>query len=121
MRQKYCITKDVGRKTLSIREYAVVDKDLKKVPSSMLRKDNFSFLCEETYASEAIIKSIAQGAAVLIATLRTRNIFPISPYAGKIAESVIRLYQSAEDGFAELLFDDVDMVSNAHAEDKAEK
>jgi len=111
MRQKYSISRSIGRETLCIMEYAVVDKDLKKVPSSKLRRDNFSFLCEETYETEVIVKSIAQGHGALIETLRTRNIFPISAYSRVIAEAVNELHQSQEDGAVELYFDDVDLVS----------
>jgi hypothetical protein len=46
----------------------------------------------------------------LVATLRTPNLFPIEPYAAKIAESVMALYDSADNGSAELFFDDSDLV-----------
>lgn len=113
MRQKYAIYRNVSQKMLRIREYAVLDKDLKKIPSDELRQDHFSFLCEETYESEHIVNSISRGIGDLIQTLRTRNIFPISPYAGKIAESVIELYRNSEDCSVELFFNDVDLVSIA--------
>jgi hypothetical protein len=48
----------------------------------------------------------------LVAILRTDNIFPIEPYSTKIAESVMALYDSSEDGSVELFFDDVDLVSD---------
>lgn len=92
-------------------EYAVLEKDLKKVASENLRKDNFSLLCEERYKSNTIIESISKGNAALIETLRTHNIFPISPYATKIAEAIREMYDLPEDGSAELFFDDVDLVS----------
>jgi hypothetical protein len=47
----------------------------------------------------------------LVAILRTHNIFPIEPYATKIAESVMALYNSSEEGSVELFFDDADLVS----------
>jgi hypothetical protein len=109
MRQKYSIYRNVGQKILRIREYAIVEKDLKKIPSEELRKDHFSFLCEETYKSEHIDSAISRGIGALIQTLRTRNIFPISPYAGKIAESVIELYRNSEDCSVELFFNDMDL------------
>ena len=111
MRQKYVISRDRDKDKLKIREYAVIDKNLKKVASSMLHKGSFSFLCEETYESEIIQKSISKGIRALIAILRTHNLFPIEPYAVKIAESVMGLYDSAEDGPVELFFDDIDLVS----------
>jgi predicted RecB family nuclease len=111
MRQKYVLSRNDAKNKLKISEYAIIDKDLKKVASSMLQKENFSFLCEETYESEIIISSISKGMNDLVAILRTDNIFPIEPYSTKIAESVMALYKSSEDGSAELFFDDIDLVS----------
>jgi len=111
MRQKYVISRNGDKNKLKIREYAVIDKNLKKVASSMLQKGSFSFLCEETYESEIIVSSISKGMNNLVGILRTHNIFPIEPYATKIAESVMALYNSSEDNSVELFFDDADLVS----------
>jgi hypothetical protein len=111
MRQKYVISRDDSENKLTIREYAVIDKNLKKVASSMLQKGSFSFLCEETYESEIVVSSISKGINALVAILRTHNIFPIEPYANKIAESVMALYNLSEDDPVELFFDDVDLMS----------
>ena len=111
MRQKYVISRDCAKDKLKIREYAIINKNMKKVASSMLRKGHFSFLCEETYASEHIVNSISKGKHALVSSLRTHNIFPIEPYAAKIAESVMALYDSTEDGSVELFFDDADLLS----------
>jgi predicted RecB family nuclease len=81
------------------------------VESSMLQNESFSFLCEETYESEMIMSSISEGMNALVAILRTHNIFPIEPYSTKIAESVMGLYNSPEEGSVELFFDDIDLVS----------
>lgn len=111
MRQKYVISRNGAKNKLKIREYAILDLRLKKVMSSMLKKDDFSFLCEETYESEIIVNSISKGMNTLVSTLRTNNMFPIEPYVTKIAESVVALYSSHEDGSVELFFDDIDLVS----------
>ena len=111
MRQKYVISRDGDKNKLKIREYAVIDKNLRKVATSMLQKTSFSFLCEETYESDMIVSSISKGMNALIAILRTHNIFPIEPYANKIAESVMALYNSSEDGSVELFFDDADLLA----------
>jgi len=111
MRQKYVISRNGAKNELSISEYAIVDKNLNKVASSMLIKENYSFLCEETYESEMIVSSISKGMNALVTSLRTHNIFPIEPYAAKIAESVVALYDLSEDGSVELFFDDVDLIS----------
>jgi hypothetical protein len=111
MRQKYLISRNLERKELRIMEYAVIDKDLKKVASENLREDNFSLVGEETYKSDTIINSIALGNAALIGTLRTNNIFPINPYVWKIAETIKGLYNLSEDSTVELYFDDIDLIS----------
>ena len=111
MRQKFLISRDGVKDKLKIREYAIIDKDLKKVASSILRKGSFTFLCEETYESEIIVSSISQGMNALVSILRTHNIYPIEPNATKIAESVMALYNSSEDGSVELFFDDLDLLS----------
>ena len=110
MRQKYVISRNGAQNELKIREYAIIDKNLNKVASSMLEKRNFSFLCEETYESELIKSSISKGMNALVAVLRTDNIFPIEPYATRIAESVRTLYDSSGDGSVELFFNDVDLM-----------
>jgi len=111
MRQKYVISRDDIKNKLKIREYAILDKNLNKVESPMLQKGDFSFLCEEIYESEIIKRSISKGMNAVVAILRTDNIFPIEPYAAKIARSVIAIYNSSENDSVELFFDDVDLVS----------
>jgi hypothetical protein len=110
MRQKYVISRNDAQKTLKISEYAILDKNLNKVASSMLQKENFSFLCEETYEDEIIMSSISEGMNALVAILRTDNIFPIDLYATKIAGSVMALYNSSENDSVELFFDDIDLI-----------
>lgn len=110
MRQKYVISRNDTKRTLKIKEYAVIDKDLKKVASQILKKDHFTFLSEEIYEKEFIINSINSGIGALVAILRTHNIFPIEPYITEIAESVMNLYESSEDGTVELFFDDLDLL-----------
>jgi hypothetical protein len=113
MRQKFLISRNLEKKELKIMEYAVIDKNLKKVTSENLDKNNFALVGEETYKSESIIDSIAQGDANLIGTLRTRNIFPISTYASKIAEKIKEIYTLSDDFTTELFFDDCDLISVA--------
>jgi len=111
MRQKYLILQDDNQNQLKIREYAIVGKQPKNQDATILRDDHFSFLCEETYEGKIIVSAISKGLSALIAALRTPNLFPIEPYATKIAESVMALYDSEDDRSAELFFDDIDLVS----------
>ena len=111
MRQKYLISKNVKRKELRVMEYAVIDKDLKKVASEHLRENNYTLVGKETYKSEQIVNAISQGKSALIRAIRTDNIFPISPYADGIAETIRELYKISENSSIELFFDDRDLFS----------
>ena len=112
MRQKYIISQEGAKHEFKIREYAIIDKNLRNVDSAMLRQDDYEFLCEETYSHARIERSIAQGKDAVADTLRTRNLFPIRPYVVKMAESVMVLFDSAEDQSVELFFDDTDLVAS---------
>ncbi|BBO84453.1 hypothetical protein DSCO28_50190 [Desulfosarcina ovata subsp. sediminis] len=111
MRHKYLISRNLSKNRLEIREYAIIDKDLKRVAFSEIQKEHFSLLCEESYEHDEVVRGIDQGLSALVAILRTDNIFPIRPYATKIAETVKALYDVAEEDSAELLFDDIELVS----------
>jgi len=111
MRQKYKISKNMAKGELTIREYAIIEKNNKKSASSTEpREGNFAFLNEETYESEMIVDAITKGLNSLIASIRTLNMFPVKENASKIAESVVELYNSSEDGAVELIFDDVELM-----------
>jgi hypothetical protein len=110
MRQKYLITRNDDKGQLVISEYAITDRDPKQVALSNVERSNFTFQCKETYREDAILQSIAKGMDTLVASLRTPNFFPVSPYATRIAESVAALYRQSEDDSTELFFDDRDLL-----------
>ncbi len=112
MRQKYIISHSNGGKNLTIKEYAVVDKEIKKKTAPVVvLEENFSFRCEEIYDGTVIVNAISQGNDTLIRTLRRRNLFPIGPHMMKIAEAVTTLYDDTEEELSmELLLDDVDLI-----------
>ena len=111
MRQKYVINRDGPGKDLTIKEYAIIETKVRKPAAFKTYRGKYTFFCEETYKGESILKSISDGTTALIDILRTRNFYPIEPYAIKIAETVTMLYNSSDDGPVELYFDDVDLVS----------
>ena len=49
MRQKYVISQEGAQHDFKIREYAIIDKNLRRVETDMLREEDFEFLCEETW------------------------------------------------------------------------
>ena len=100
MKQKYLILKNDEKTKLIIREFAELDKEI------------FTFLCEETFNDESVRSAIAIGEDALIATLRTKNLFPIGIYAKELATAVIKMYESGNDQSVELLFDDHDLMKS---------
>ena len=108
MRWRYIISKDITQNILKVGEYAIIDKNLNKAASSIPRKEHYAFLHEEIYKSDMIIHSISEGMNMLVRILRTQDMFPIKPYAVKIAESVVKLYSKSDSGSIELFFDDVE-------------
>lgn len=94
MKQKYSLHKDADNKTLTIKEYAELDKEI------------LSLLCEETYEDDVVKACINKGTEALIQALRTRNMYPPRTFAQKIADSVVRLYSSAGEKSIDIFFDD---------------
>ncbi|MBS3731376.1 MAG: hypothetical protein KGY42_00590 [Desulfobacterales bacterium] len=99
MKQKYAISKDEKTGDLSIQEYAELSKDM------------FSLVCEESYKKDRIEKAIDEGRNALINTLRTPNLYPISDYIEKIADTITDFYQAkgGQNGPIELVFDDIEL------------
>jgi hypothetical protein len=110
MKQKYQITRDDEKQILTIREYAELDKDI------------LSPLCEENYPMADIQKALKEKKEVLIAALRTKNMYPPGVYADRIADGVTALLRS-QDQSVELFFDDIELLAaeEAAAEDLPEE
>jgi len=111
MRQKYIISTGSKHNRIKISEYAIIDKRFDKVMSSMLEVANYSLLAEEIYERDIIIAATTEGISSLISVLRTKNLYPIESLANQIAKSVIALCKSPEDTSIELLFNDLDVLS----------
>ena len=109
MKQRYFISRDEKTNELTIEEYAVVAGNLKAYEISALTPEDFTLLCVETYEGKKIKKAISRGRQALVTTLRTDNLYPISIYAGLIADSVMEIYGRRDNFCKELLFDDLDL------------
>ena len=103
MKQKFQIQKNDTDHQLIIRESAELDKDA------------MSLLCEVTFEADVIQNALSDGREALIAALRTRNMYPPRIYAEMIADAVQDLYQSSDNETAELLFDDLDLLTHERA------
>ena len=99
MKQKYLILKGEDRKSIIIKEFAELDKDM------------LSLLCEETYDIKGIDAAVSGGKDAVVSAIRTSNMYPAGVYAEKIADSIITLYKSKDQDSVEVYFDDFDLIS----------
>jgi len=116
MKQRYLISRDEKTSELTIEEYAVTAGDLKRHDISAIAQDDFTLLCIESYEGKMIKKAISEGKEALVTALRTDNLYPISIYAGVIADSVIEIYGKTDSLSKELLFDDLDLFESVQDE-----
>jgi hypothetical protein len=99
MKQKYAILRDDEQKTLVLREYAELDKEM------------MSLLCEETYPQEKIEAALKEGQQAVINTIRTNNMYPPVMFANAIAEAIGGILADGGNPSAELFFDDKDLFN----------
>ena len=118
MKQRYLISHDEKTSELTIEEYAVIAGNLKRHEISALAKDDFTLLCIESYEDKIIKMAISQGKDALVDALRTDNLYPISIYAGVIADSVMEIYGKNNSTPKELLFDDLHLLESYQNESK---
>ena len=118
MKQRYLISRDEKTGELTIEEYAVIAGNLKRHEISSLSKDEFALLCIESYEGKIINKAISQGKEALVDALRTDNLYPISIYAGVIADTVMEIYGKNNSLSEELLFDDLHLLESFRNESK---
>lgn len=99
MKQKFVISRNPEKNEMIIKEYSELDKDI------------LTLVCEETYKDEIIDTAIRQNKEMFYSTIRTDKLFPPVIYAEKIAEAVMRIYESDNDQYEELFFDDLDFIT----------
>ena len=97
MKEKYEILRDKADGQLIIKEYAEIDKELP------------ALLCDEVYDLAQIHAAAGSGVADLIAALRTKNLYPPSAYAERIALAVMDLLENDGES-AEVLTDDIELL-----------
>lgn len=109
MRLKYRICNQKNGNLLNIQESVVDEKGNPNLSSAMLRDEHFDLVAEQHYDAETVARGAAGGSDAMVAILRTPNLFPIAPYAARVAESVMHPASSGSDGCVELFFDDNDL------------
>lgn len=111
MLQRYDISMNGETDRLSIKEFAAIEKQLRKADYSDPAKEDFSLMHEVAYDGDDIREAIVKGQDALISALRSDDFFPISSCALLIAERVIELFNGNSDSFSELFFDDRILLS----------
>jgi predicted signal transduction protein with EAL and GGDEF domain len=111
MLQRYDISVNGETNCLSIKEFAVIEGNLRKRDYSSPANENFSLMCEVVYDADHIREAIVRGQYALISALRSDDFFPISSCVELIAERVIELFNGKSDSFSELFFDDRTLLS----------
>jgi predicted signal transduction protein with EAL and GGDEF domain len=106
MLQRYDISMNDETNRLSIKEFAVIERKLKKRDYSDPALENFSLMYEVAYDGDDIREAIDKGQDALISAIRSDDFFPISSCAELIAERVTELFNGNSDSFSELFFDD---------------
>ena len=111
MLQRYDITLDEDAKRLSIKEFAVIGRNVQKRAYYDSAQENYSLIHEVSYNSDDIRAAINKGQESLISELRSDDFFPIHSLAKKMAEEVTNLFDGGLDHFSELFFDDRTLLS----------
>ena len=111
MLQRYDISVDVETNRLSIKEFAVIERQFRKRDNYDPTKEKCSLMHVAAYDGDDIREAINQGDGALISTLRSDNFYPISACVELIAERVIELFNGNSESFSELFFDDRILLS----------
>jgi hypothetical protein len=96
---------------LSIREFAVVGRKLRKSEYYDHTQESYSLIHEVSYDGDKIRAAIQEGSESLISELRSDDFFPIGSCVKIIAESVTGLFNGNAESVSEVFFDDRTVLS----------
>ena len=111
MLQRYDIAMDNDTNRLSIREFAVVGRKLRKSEYYDHTQESYSLIHEVSYDGDKIRAAIQEGSESLISELRSDDFFPIGSCVKIIAESVTGLFNGNAESVSEVFFDDRTVLS----------
>jgi len=94
MKQKYVISKNDDDASITITEFSEVDKDI------------YAQLCAETFLVADLPDPLQDNPEDVIDTFRSRDMFPPSDYAVRIADSLARLLADDSQRIIEVKIDD---------------
>ncbi len=111
MLHRYDISLDGDANLLSIKEFAVIGRKLRKSEFYDHTQESYSLMHEVSYDGDIIRAAINKGQEALISELRSDDFFPIHSRAKIMAEEVTNLFNGSLDYFSELFFDDRTLLS----------
>jgi hypothetical protein len=111
MLQRYDISLDEDANRLSIKEFAVIGRKLRKSEYYNQAQENYSLIHEVSYDADIIRAAIQEGSEALISELRSDDFFPVYSWAKIMAEEVTNIFNGSLDHFSELFFDDRTLLS----------
>ena len=111
MLHRYGISLDIDVNRLSIKEFAVIGRKLRKSEYYDHTQESYSLIHEVSYDGDIIRAAINKGQEALISELRSDDFFPVHPWVKIMAEEVTNLFNGGVDHFSELFFDDRTLLS----------
>jgi len=111
MLQRFDISMNGETNRLSIKEFAVIGRKLRKSEYYDHAKESYSLIHEVSYDGDIIHTAINKGQEALISELRSDDFFPVHSWAKIMAEEVTNLFNGGVDHFSELFFDDRTLLS----------
>jgi hypothetical protein len=111
MLHRYDISLDGDANRLSIKEFAVIGRKLRKNEYYDDTKESYSLIYEVSYDGAIILAAINKGQEALISELRSDDFFPVHSWVKIMAEEVTNLFNGSPDHFSELFFDDLTLLS----------
>ena len=113
MLQRYDISLDGNSNRLSIKEFAVIGRKLRKNEYYDHAQENYSLIHEVSFDGDTIRAAINKGQEALISELRSDDFFPNHSRAKIMAGEVTNLFNDSDnlDNFSELFFDDRALLS----------
>ena len=111
MLQRYDISLDGDANRLSIKEFAVIGRKLRKSKYYDHTQENYSLIHEVSYDGDIIRAAIDKGKEALISELRSDDFFPVHSWAKIMAEEVTNLFIGSLDHSSKLYFDDRTLLS----------
>ena len=111
MLHRYDISLDGDVNRLSIKEFAVIGRKMRKNEYYDHTQESYSLIHEVSYDGDIIRAAINEGQDALITELRSDDFFPVHSWAKIMAEEVTNLFNDKTESVSEMFFDDRTVLS----------